>query len=357
MFDIRTRKLAQLAVRYSIKAKPGENIMISGGKESIPFLVELYKEIILQKAFPIVKFSLPDTSHFYYEKATKKQLEKFPDLTFDSVKKCQAYIGINTEENTRDLSSTDPKKISIRQKVTRPISDYIVNRKDKIRRVTIAFPCLAHAQEAEKSLTEWENFVFSSCLIDWEKFGKKLEKINKKFEKGKSVHLLGKNVDLKFSIKGKNSIADKGEENMPGGEIFMAPVRESLNGWIKFDFPAIEAGKEVQDIELKFKNGKVIESKASKNQDFLKAMINTDKNSCYVGEFGIGMNPKITKFSKNLLFDEKISGTIHLALGMAYKDNGGGNDSAIHWDIVKDMRKAKIILDGKVVQKNGKWKI
>ena len=201
-------------------------------------------------------------------------------------------------------------------------------------------------------------FVYDACLgINWKKFGKYLDKIAKIFEKGKEVYLIGEGVDLKISIKGKNAVADKGEENMPGGEIYMAPVRESLNGWIKFDYPAIESGKEVTDIFLKFENGKVVESSASKNEDFLKEMLATDKNSSYVGELGIGCNPKINKFTKELLFDEKIGGTIHLALGMAYKDNGGGNDSAIHWDIVKDMKKAKIILDGKIVQENGKWKI
>jgi aminopeptidase len=198
MLDLRTRELAKLAVNYSVAVKPGENVIISGGEESIPFLVELYKEIILKKAFPIVRFSLPNTSEFYYKFATKKQLEKFPDLFMDNVKKCQAYIGINSELNTKELSSADSKKISIRQKVTRPVSDYIVNERDKIRRVTIAFPCVSHAQEAEMSQTEWENFVFSSCLINWKKLGKKLDKINKKFEKGKQVQLIGENIDLRF---------------------------------------------------------------------------------------------------------------------------------------------------------------
>jgi aminopeptidase len=137
----------------------------------------------------------------------------------------------------------------------------------------------------------------------------------------------------------------------------MAPVRKSVEGFIKFDYPAIESGREVTDIYFEFKKGKVAKFLASKNEKFLKQVLSTDKNSSYIGEFGIGMNPKIKKFSKNLLFDEKIAGTIHLALGMAYKENGGGNDSAIHWDIVKDMGSAKIILDGKHIQENGKWKI
>ncbi|UCD21116.1 MAG: aminopeptidase [archaeon] len=355
--DLRTQRLAKLVVNYSVMVKKGENVIISGSTEAKEFVEALYKEIILKGAHPILRVSIPGLAPFYYKYAQEHQLKKFPE-TFDfTVKKAQKYIGIDTESNTRELSSANPKKIAIRQKVTQPISDYVVNEKDKILRCTVGFPCIALAQEAEMSLLEYEHFVYSSCLQDWKKLGKQLDKIKNKFEKGKQVHLIGENVDLKFSIKGKNAVADKGEENMPGGEVFMAPIRTSLNGWIKFDYPAIKAGKEVTDIELKFKDGKVIEAKSTKNEDFLHEMLKTDKNSSYVGEFGIGCNPKVNKFTKNLLFDEKIGGTIHLALGMAYKENGGGNDSAIHWDIVKDMKKAKIVLDRKVVQDKGAWKI
>ena len=355
--DLRARELAKLAVRYCVEVKPKEKVIISGGSESLPFLTELYKQIILRGAYPIVKTGLPNINDFFYKYAKSHQLKFFPQYWFDTVKQAQAYIGINTDENTKELTSTSSKKITTRQKIIFPISDYIMNERVKIRRVIIACPCISHAIEAEMSLTEWENFVYKSCLINWKKFGKRLNKINKRFEKAKQVWLKGKNVDLRFSIAGKNSVADKGEENMPGGEIFMAPVRESLNGEIKFEYPAIEAGKEVTNIFLKFKDGKVIEYDAGKNKDLLKAMLEIDKNSSYVGEFGIGCNPQINKFTKNLLFDEKISGTIHLALGMAYKQCGGGNDSAVHWDIVKDMKKASIILDGKIIQKNGKWRI
>jgi aminopeptidase len=357
VLDLRTRKLAKIAVNYSVFVKPGEKVIISGGSEAIPFLVELYKEIILRKAHPIVKVGLPDVSDFFYKYATKEQIQRFPDEWMDTIKKADKYIGIDTDTNTRELTNCDSRKITARGKVTHPISDYVCNEKDKIRRCTIAYPVVALAQDAEMSLTEYENFVYSACLQDWKKLGKQIDKILKVFKKGKNVHLIGEGVDLKFQIHGQKAIADKGEENMPGGEVFMAPVRESLTGWIKFDYPAIRSGKEVTDIVLRFEKGKVIEYTSSKNQDFLKQMLNTDENASYVGEFGIGCNPKINKFTKNLLFDEKIGGTIHLALGAAYKENGGGNDSAIHWDIVKDMKKAKIILDGKVVQENGVWKI
>jgi len=355
--DLRTKNLAKLAVNHSVFVKPGEKVIISGGSEAIPFLVELYKEIILKGAHPIVRIGLPDVSDFFYKYANREQIEKFPDEFMESIEKADKYIGIVSNKNTKELTNSNSKKLTARQKIIHPISTYICNEKDKIRRCTIAYPVIAQAQEAEMSLTEYENFVYGACLQDWKKLGKQMNKIKNIFEKGKKVHLIGKGVDLKFSIAGKNVVVDSGEENMPGGEIFMAPVRESLEGWIKFDYPAIKSGKEVTEIKLKFEGGKVIEASADKNENFLKEMLATDENASYVGEFGIGCNPKIKKFTKELLFDEKIGGTIHLALGQAYKENGGGNDSAIHWDIVKDMSKAKIILDGKIVQDKAKWKI
>jgi len=355
--DPRTKALAKLVVDYALKVKPKENVVISGGIEAQEFLTALYKEVILREAYPDLRIALPGTAYFFFKHAKKHQIEKFPDTFNYQAKKAQKYIGVSTTTNSRALSNCDPKKITARGKITQPIVNYICDEREKIRRSTVAFPCQALAQEAEMSLTEYENFVYGACLQDWDKLGKKINKVLKKFQKGKSVHLIGDGVDLKFKIHGDKAITDLDGDNIPMGEIFMAPHRESLNGWIKFDYPSIESAKEVSDIFLEFKHGKVIKATASKNQDFLREMLNTDENASYVGEFGIGMNPKVTKFTKNLLFDEKIGGTIHLALGMAYKDNGGGNDSLIHWDLVKDMKKAKIILDGKVVQQNGIWKI
>lgn len=355
--DPRTKRLAKLVVNYCLNVKSDENVIISGGREAEDFIVALYKEVVLKGAHPILRVNFPGLNSFFYKHAKKHQIEKFPEIFDYTVKQSQKYIGINTSSNTRDLSDVDPKKLTARQKVMRPILDYIVDGKPNMRRSTVGFPCMALAQEADMSLVDYENFVYAACLQDWKRIGRRMNQILDVFKKGKKVHLIGDGVDLKFQIHGKLAKSDLDGENMPMGEIFMAPVRESMNGWIKFDYPAIEDGKEVTDIYLKFENGKVVDSKATKNEGFLKQMLSTDENASYVGEFGIGMNPKITRFTKDLLFDEKIGGTIHLALGRAYKDNGGGNDSAIHWDIVKDMRKARIVLDGKIVQENGKWKI
>lgn len=354
--DPRTRQLAKLVCK-KLGVKKDQTVVISGNLESQDFILELYKETILLGAHPDLRVGIPETTPFFFRHAKQHQIEKFPETLNFQAKNANHWIGILTETNTRELTNCDPKKITARGKVIDPIRTYIANERQKIRRSSVAYPCHALAQEAEMSFNEYENFVYGACLQDWDKIEKQANKIKKKFKKNSSVHLIGEGVDLKFKVHG-HLIADDFEgDNIPMGEVFMAPVRETLQGWIKFDYPAIDSGKEVTDIYLKFKDGKVIESTASKNEDYLKEMLATDENSSYVGEFGIGINPKVTKFTKNLLFDEKIGGTIHLALGAAYKENGGGNDSAIHWDIVKDMSKAKIILDNKVIQQNGNWLI
>lgn len=354
--DLRTQKLAKILVKYSVFVKPNENVIISGSTESEDLLVALYKEVILAGAHPVLKISPKGLNYFFYKNAKKHQIEKYPDILEYTINKSHKYIGVGSESNTKELSSCDSKKITARAKVTSRISDLICNNQPNMFRVSTSYPTNALAQDAEMSLTEYENFFYNACLLDWKKLSKKMNKIKSYFKENSSVHLIGEGVNLKMKVHGRLAKIDDGKENMPGGEIFMAPVRESLNGWIKFDFPAVRSGKEVTDVYLKFENGKVIEALASKNEDFLKEMLATDSNSSYVGELGIGCNPKVNKFTKDLLFDEKIGGTIHLALGKAYKDNGGGNDSAIHWDIVKDMHKARIVVDGKVIQENGIWK-
>jgi len=355
--DKRADKLAKLVVDWSVFVKKGENVIISADEDSKELVMALYEAVLKKGAYPQLKYSPNGLTPIYYNNASMEQIKKFPEIFDMMVKKTQKYIGIGSGDDRKEMEKIDPKKITARGKVMKPISNYVVNGKPKIHRCSMAFPSKKLAKEANMSLKEYSNFLFGACLQDWKKESKRMKRVLDHFKKGKEVHLFGKNVDLKMKIHGSKAVMDDGKENMPGGEIFMAPVRDSLNGWIKFEWPSIRDGKEVRDIFLRFKGGKVVEEKASKNQKFLTTMLNTDENARYVGELGIGMNKKVTKPTNELLFDEKIGGTIHLALGMAYKENGGGNDSAIHWDIVKDMKKAKIVLDGKVVQENGVWKV
>jgi len=355
--DLRNQKLAKLIVEHSIKAKPGERVLITGSIEAQDLIFALYKELILKGTHPITKISIPGTAPFYYKYAKPHQLNHYPDVYDYMVKHCQKIINIISSHNTKELTNIDPKKLTDRTKVTKPISDYIHNNSDKVSWVLVPYPCPALAQEAEMSETEYEKFVYDACLIDWKKLIRLMEKIKSKFKNNSKVHLIGEGVDLKFKVLGHKAVIGDGTCNMPDGEVFMAPIKDSINGYIRFEYPAIRGGKEVTGIELKFKDGKVVESNASKNQDFLKQMLNVDEGSSYVGEFGIGCNAAVKKFTKELLFDEKMGGTIHLALGKSYKENGETNDSAIHWDIVKDMSNAKMIVDGKVIQENGKWKL
>lgn len=358
MADERVKKLAKVIVDYSVAVKKGENVIISSSVLAEPLVREVYKLVLKKRAYPLMNIGLDDLSYYYYKNASKEQLKKFPKIFEYQVKNSQVYIGIGAPANTRSMANIDGKKMAVRSKVTQPISDYIVNAKKKIRRVSMDYPTNALAQDANMSLSEYEDFLFGACLQDWKKLRKRMHKIKKVLDKGKVFHIVSKDTDIKLGIKDRPFIVDAGEENMPGGEIFNAPLEKQTEGHIRFTYPSIKSGKEVTNIYLEFKKGKIVKATSDKNQDFLRKMLKTDKGSEYVGEIGIGFNPKITKFTNNLLFDEKISKTIHLALGMAYTECKGTNKSALHWDIVKDLSKdGKIYLDGKLINNKGKWLI
>jgi aminopeptidase len=205
------------------------------------------------------------------------------------------------------------------------------------------------------SLQEYEDFVYSAMLLDWKKETEKTRKLKKIMNNANKVQIIGEDTDLTMSIKGRTACTSDGINNLPGGEIFTAPLDNSANGTVFFDLPAVTYGKEVLGIKLTFENGEIVDYSASKNEELLEAMINTDDGSKRLGELGIGTNRGITKFTKNILFDEKIAGTIHLAIGRAYTECGGINESAIHWDMIKTMKPGKIILDDEVIQENGKF--
>ncbi len=360
MIDQRLKKLARILVEHSTKIKKKDRVQISFQEEAKPLALEIYKQAILKGAYPSLSCSVSGAAYTFYKYAKKDQLKRFPKVAMFEMKNTDVYISISADYNRKELSSIDPKRIALRGKVIDPINKW---RTDKTRWLVCNYPTNALAQEASMSLDEYENFVFRAMLVDWKRESKKMEKVKRIMKKTNKVRLVGKNTELVFSIKGSNPVIDSGENNMPGGEVFTAPVKDSANGFIEFSYPAIMEGNEVDEIYLEFKNGKVIKAKAKKNEKFLKAMLKLDKGASYLGELGIGCNYNIKKFTKNLLFDEKIGGTIHLALGNAYKINYGRikkvNSSALHWDIVKDFRfeGGKIFFDNKLIQKNGRFLI
>jgi len=339
----------------SIKIKKGNTILITFGYESRELALACYKKILQKGAVAIPRCHLPGFGYSYYKYATDEILKRFPKIAMFEAKNIQGVIHLDTEYNTREMSNVDPKRMAMRRKASEKVSDYVV---DKDNWVLCGYPTQAMAQEAEMSLEEYEDFFFHAVLQDWKKESKRQEVLQKILEKAEKVHIIGEGTDLKFSIKGKHAKKCDGTRNMPDGEVFTEPVKGSVHGKIHYTFPAIYGGREVEDIKLEFKNGKVVKASAKKNEKFLKEMLKMDAGASYIGEFGVGVNYGIQKYTKDILFDEKIGGTIHLALGRAYKETGGENKSALHWDMIKDLRKnGELWIDGKLIQKNGKFKI
>ena len=350
----RLKQYAKILVGYSIKVRKGDVIQIKAGIEAEPLILEIYEMLLKKGAIPKLNLYLPGQKYKYFRYANIEQLKHFPKIDYYEERNIDGSIIIITESNTRELTNIPPEKISIRSKVLKPLLDARLKKKNW---VLCAYPTNALAQDAEMSLEEFRDFVYDSVCQNWYEESKRQDKLKKILDKGKRVSIIGEETELEFGIKGRKAIKCDGHYNMPDGEVFIAPEEKTVNGKIFYSFPAIYNGREVSGIRLEFKNGKVIKAKAEKNEEFLKTIINTDNGSKYLGEFGIGTNYKIKKFIKNILFDEKIGGTIHLALGNAYKEGGGRNSSSIHWDMIKDLRHGgEIYVDDILIQKNGKFK-
>jgi aminopeptidase len=260
------------------------------------------------------------------------------------------------------MSNISAEKLNIEQNAERGLREIFSKRmaEGKAKWVGTQYPCLSYAQEAEMSLREYEEFVYSATFANqpdpiaaWENIRKNQQKYVDFLKGKKTIYIRGDHADLHLSVDGRTFINEGGEENMPGGEVFTSPVENSANGWIDFTYPAIMHGHEVQGIRLEFKDGKVIKATAEKNEDFLIKMLDVDENARYLGEFAFGTNYGIQRFTKNLLFDEKIGGTIHLALGEGFEDAGGKNMSSIHWDMICDMHHGEILADGEIFYKDG----
>ncbi|MCS7386644.1 MAG: aminopeptidase [archaeon GB-1867-005] len=355
MVDERLRKVAEILVDYSTEIKEGDRVLIHAGLEAKDLALEIYRLSILRGAHPWIKIDLPLADYIFYKYATDNQINWFPEHEYYEIQHTDVYFAIRAPTNLRELINIDPGRISARLKVLRPIRDW---RVEKTRWVVFYYPTNALAQEAEMSFEEFEDFVFNACLVDWRAMSEKMQKIKELLDSTDEVKIVSDDTELEFSIKGRNALVADGKRNMPDGEVYTSVVEDSVNGYIRFDVPAVRLGNVVEDITLKFENGAVVEAKATKNQKFLKKMLDTDEGAKRIGEFGIGLNYNITRPVKNILFDEKIGGTIHLALGRGYKATLSKNESAIHWDMIKDLRKGgEIYFDGKLVMKDGKWLI
>jgi aminopeptidase len=363
MVDQRVEKLAKLCVHYSVDVKPKEIVFIEGSELAFPLMHEIYKECLLADAYPQIMPN-PDVQYTFFKYAKEHQLKYVSPITKFIVENIDVQIGIFCEPNPKRLTNIDATKMRMRASSRKELMEIRFQRETegKFRWTGLPYPINAQAQEAAMALPEYEDFVYGSCLVnrddpiaEWKKIRKEQEKICNFLNKANEIHVVGEDTDLTLGVKGRKWINCCGEKNMPDGEVFTGPVENSVNGTVRFTYPGLYAGREVEDIRLTFKDGKVVKASAAKGEDLLKELIKVE-GAARLGEVAIGTNYGITRFTKNMLFDEKMGGTIHMALGASIPESGGLNKSGVHWDILKDMKKnGEIYTDGELFYKNGKF--
>ena len=363
MPDPRVTKLAKVLVHYSTEVQKGQQVIIRTSPIANELTLAVYEEVVKAGAHPFVTNDVPGTQETFYKFASEEQLDYVSPITKMIVETFDVYINLWADYNTRDLSGVDPSRMARSRKAQSANNQVFMKRSAEgtLKWTVTVFPNNAMAQEADMSLRNYENFVYGAGLLDdddpvslWRGEGLKQQKLIQWLKGRDKAVIKGSNVDITLSIKERAFIECSGKANFPDGEIFTGPVEDSVNGWIRFKYPAIFSGQEITDIELWFENGKVVKEKASKNQELLTSALNTDAGSRFLGEWGIGTNYGIQRFTKNMLFDEKIGGTIHFAVGAGYPESGSKNESGLHWDMLCDMSDAEINVDGDLFYKNGK---
>lgn len=349
-------KLGKLMVDYSMAVKPGEKVMIAFGEvESYPLVHAIYRASIEAGAYPQVQFLSEELNRLTLLHGNDDQIGCVPGIEAYGMEWADVYFGLRGAHNLNVFWDIPAQKLSLLRKGMGQVSSL---RWGKTRWCLMRVPNAALAQQAgvdEETITE---MMFKACFLDWPTVSQEWRRWAEILDQGKLVRVLGKETDLTFSIEGRTWDVADGHMNMPDGEIATAPVESTLDGYIYFDNPGVLGGRLIDDIRLRWEKGRLVESSSSTNQDFLRSVVNTDPGASLLGEFAIGTNPEVTHFCKDILIDEKIAGTVHAALGRAYPQSGGTNESAIHWDIVKNMQNGgEIHLDGKVIYRNGEMLI
>ncbi len=381
MTDPRIQRLAHTIVHYSVSAQAGDSVALLGDVTGLPLIHEIYRELILAGAncafIPFdgvrslayaVVFADADMADFLLRNGNPAQLAWVPPMERWIRDESDAMIIVRSTANTR-RSASIPAQVSadrsINRQQARQKAPGAPSRDVPHRWSVTLFPTEALAQEADMSLLEFEEFLYHGCFADqpdpiqsWRDQAAQQQKYVDWLAGRKRIEVRGPNVEMSLSIEGRTFVNSTATHNMPSGEIFTGPVEESVNGWIRFSYPAIRDGRLVEGVALTFEQGKVVKATAQKHEDYLLAQLDADAGARYVGEWAIGTNYGITRFIGNILFDEKIGGTIHLALGNSYEETGGKNRSAIHWDMICDMRQdSEIVVDGDLLYKNGHFVI
>jgi aminopeptidase len=365
MIDKRLEKYADILVRYSLGIQKNDLFVISGSYLAAPLIKKVYQHAIEIGAHPFTHIGIDGLTEIYYKYSSERQLKYVSPLNKFEIEQIDASLSIISPENTRNMTNIDPKKQAISSVAHQEIHQIFLKRaaKKQLRWCVTQYPTQASAQDAEMSLADYEDFIFNAAHVQrknpikyWESVHKQQEKIRKLLSTKKKLHVLAKDTDLSVSVAGRKWINCSGKENFPDGEVFTGPVETSAEGHISYSFPSSYAGREVDDIKLWFKKGVVIKAQASKAEEFLQSMLSMDAGAKRLGEFAFGTNYGVKRYTKNTLFDEKIGGTIHLAVGTGYPETGSKNKSSLHWDMVCDLRKhGEVYADNELIFKNGRF--
>ncbi len=361
------QKLAQILVDHSTKVNAGDRVAIETTTNAEILVREIYELVLQRGGHPHLLLNLPDQDKVFFKYASDDQLLYTPQFQKLVTEQFEAYIRVRADSDPRALSDVPGSKQSLRQKGMAPVRNTMIKRgaTNDLHWVLTQIPTEGYAREAGMNLKEYGEFVFSACHVDeqttdplahWENIREKQIKMIGSIEGHDRVRLQGDTVDLSLSVKGRKFNNSYGLHNLPDGEIYTGPVENSVNGWVKFTYPAIYQGQAVEGVELKFEQGRVISAKAQVGEQLLLTMIASDEGAHYLGEFAIGTNYEIDRFTRNILFDEKLGGSFHLALGTGYPETGSLNTSSIHWDMICDMREdSQMTVDGEVIYRNGKF--
>ncbi len=368
MPDPRHSRLARVLTDYCLDVQPGQVVAILSSPVAEPLVSAVYQRILERGAQPVNYMALPGMQELYFRYAAEPILDRVNPLTRYLYNHADALIQILANSHTRELAGADPQRVKRSRAAEAAIVKTFMERssRNELRWVITQFPTNAHAQDADMGPLTYQEFVYRACHVDgdddpvayWQAFRARQQVICDYLKGRHELRVRGPNADLTLSIRDRVFINADGRNNMPDGEVFTGPVEDAVNGWVRFTYPAVYSGREVEGIELHFEAGRVVKATARKNEDFLLSVLDTDAGARTLGEFAIGTNYGVDRFTRNILFDEKIGGTIHLAVGAAYPETGGRNESAVHWDMVCDMRTdSEITADGDVFYRDGQFTI
>jgi aminopeptidase len=363
--DQRVEALARILVRYSTHVEKGDVCVIQSSTTAEPLVQAVYEEVLRSGGLPIMQLSTEGAQAAFYGLASDDQIDWVPPTAKWAVENADVRIAIMADANPRELSQVDPKKQARAQTARKPLMETSMRRaaEGEYRWSLTMFPTHAYAAEAGMPLSAYEDFFYAACLATdkepvtaWQRQSDEVKRLAEWINGKEEVRIQAPGTDITLGVSGRTWIPCVGEHNMPDGEFFTGPLEDSVSGEIAFSFPATFGGREVAGIKLRFADGRIEEASAERGEQFLHEMLATDEGASRLGELGIGTNYGISTATKEILLDEKIGGTVHMAVGMSYPETGGQNDSAVHWDMVCDLRNGgSITVDGAELQRDGRF--